>query len=60
MAREGAIETPAAAAAIIRARRTARGLSQQTLADKAGVSMVLSGVMASLSNDQYVTEWCSW
>lgn len=33
-----AIETPAAAGAIIRARRTAKGLSQQTVANMAGVS----------------------
>jgi y4mF family transcriptional regulator len=38
MTLESTIETPAAAGAIIRARRTARGLSQQTLADMAGVS----------------------
>jgi y4mF family transcriptional regulator len=35
---ETTIKTPAAAGAIIRARRTARGLSQQTLSDVAGVS----------------------
>jgi y4mF family transcriptional regulator len=35
---ESTIETPAAAGAVIRAHRTARGLSQQTLADMAGVS----------------------
>jgi y4mF family transcriptional regulator len=35
---ETTIKTPAAAGAIIRARRTARGLSQQTLSDMAGVS----------------------
>src|SRR6476620_3068695 len=35
---ETSIDSPAAAGAIIRARRTARGLSQQTLADMAGVS----------------------
>lgn len=38
MTPESTIETPAAAGAIIRARRIARGLSQQTLADTAGVS----------------------
>jgi y4mF family transcriptional regulator len=38
MTMESTIETPAAAGAIIRARRTARGLSQQALADLAGVS----------------------
>jgi transcriptional regulator with XRE-family HTH domain len=38
MTLESTIETPAAAGAIIRAHRTARGLSQQTLADMAGVS----------------------
>jgi y4mF family transcriptional regulator len=38
MTPESTIETPAAAGAIIRARRTARGLSQQTLANMAGVS----------------------
>lgn len=38
MTLESIIETPAAAGAIIRARRTARGLSQQTLAETAGVS----------------------
>ncbi|MHA7288725.1 helix-turn-helix domain-containing protein [Arthrobacter sp. MDT3-24] len=38
MTLESTIETPAAAGAIIRARRTARGLTQQTLADMAGVS----------------------
>lgn len=38
MTLESTIETPAAAGAIIRARRTAKGLSQQTLADMAGVS----------------------
>ncbi|WP_208786598.1 helix-turn-helix domain-containing protein [[Micrococcus luteus] ATCC 49442] len=38
MSLEITIETPAAAGAIIRARRTARGLSQQALADMAGVS----------------------
>lgn len=32
------IETPAAAGAIVRAQRTARGLSQQALADMAGAS----------------------
>jgi y4mF family transcriptional regulator len=35
---ETSIDSPAAAGAIIRARRTAKGLSQQTLADMAGVS----------------------
>jgi y4mF family transcriptional regulator len=35
---ETGIDSPAAAGAIIRARRTAKGLSQQTLADMAGVS----------------------
>ncbi|MCP8999462.1 helix-turn-helix domain-containing protein [Pseudarthrobacter sp. RMG13] len=38
MTLESTIETPAAAGAIIRARRTAKGLSQQTLANMAGVS----------------------
>jgi y4mF family transcriptional regulator len=38
MTLESIIETPAAVGVIIRARRTARGLSQQTLAEKAGVS----------------------
>ena len=38
MTLESTIETPAAAGAIIRARRTARGLSQQALADMAVVS----------------------
>lgn len=38
MTLESRIETPAAAGAMIRARRTARGLSQQSLADMAGVS----------------------
>jgi y4mF family transcriptional regulator len=38
MTPETTIQTPAAAGAIIRARRTALGLSQQTLADMAGVS----------------------
>ena len=38
MTLQSTIETPAAAGAIIRARRTARGLSQQSLADRAGVS----------------------
>ena len=38
MTLETSIDSPAAAGAIIRARRTAKGLSQQTLADMAGVS----------------------
>jgi y4mF family transcriptional regulator len=38
MTPESTIDSPAAAGAIIRARRTAKGLSQQTLADRAGVS----------------------
>lgn len=38
MTLESPIETPAEAGAIIRARRIARGLSQQALADMAGVS----------------------
>jgi y4mF family transcriptional regulator len=38
MTLESTINTPAAAGAIIRARRTTQGLSQQTLADIAGVS----------------------
>ena len=38
MTPETTIQTPAAAGAIIRAHRTARGLSQQTLANMAGVS----------------------
>lgn len=38
MTPESIIETPADAGAIVRARRTARGLSQQTLAETAGVS----------------------
>lgn len=38
MTLESTIETPAAAGAFIRAHRTARGLSQRTLADMAGVS----------------------
>lgn len=38
MSLESIIKTPAAAGAIIRARRTARGLSQEALADLAGVS----------------------
>ena len=38
MTLQSTIETPAAAGAIIRARRTALGLSQQSLADMAGVS----------------------
>lgn len=38
MTLETTIETPAAAGAIIRAHRTAHGLSQQALADLAGVS----------------------